>query len=81
MSDAPDRAPGRYALYSASDKKRFWCTVECSSCREETRVSYVELAALMFPVHFHLPLIRYHSSWLRCPSCGERTWVKIHLDR
>ena len=76
-----ERTPGRYALYSASEKKPFSCTIECSSCREETRVSYVELAALMVPIHFHLPLIRYHSSWLRCPSCGERTWVRIHLNR
>jgi uncharacterized protein with PIN domain len=81
LGDDDERTLGRYALYSASERKAFSCTVECSSCREETRVSYLELAALMFPVHFHLPLIRYHSSWLRCPSCGERTWVKLHLDR
>lgn len=76
-----DRTTGRYALYSAPERSAFSCTVECSACREETRVSYVELAALMFPVHFHLPLIRYHSSWLRCPACGDRTWMRIHLGR
>lgn len=77
----PDRSKGRYALYSATERSNFSCTVECSGCREETRVSYLELAALMFPVHFHLPLIRYHSSWLRCPACGERTWMRIHPGR
>ena len=74
-------SPGKYALYSASERKRLSCTVECSACREETRVSYLELAALMFPVHFHLPVLRYHYSWMRCPACGRRTWVRIHVSR
>lgn len=72
---------GRLALYSASERKTFSCTVECSSCREETRVSYVELAALMFPLHFHVPLLRYHWSWFKCPACGDRTWMRIHVNR
>ncbi len=82
MTGPGSSTPGKYALYSAAEEKRpFSCTVECSSCREETRVSYVELAALMFPVHFHVPLLRYHFSWFRCPSCGKRTWLRVHLDR
>jgi predicted RNA-binding Zn-ribbon protein involved in translation (DUF1610 family) len=35
----------------------------------------------MFPLHFHLPFVRYHHSWFRCPACGQRTWVRIHFDR
>jgi hypothetical protein len=73
---------GKRALYSATERRPLTCTVECSRCREETRVGYLELAALLFPVHFHLPpFLRYHHSWLRCPSCGHRTWVRIHLNR
>lgn len=73
---------GRYALYSATERRPFTCTVECSSCREETRVSYLELAALMFPLNAHLPpFLRHYSSWFRCPACGRRTWLRIHLDR
>ena len=79
MSDAD---LGKHALYSAGERRPLTCTVECSQCREETRVGYLELAALLFPVHFHLPpFLRYHHSWLRCPSCGRRAWVKIHLNR
>ncbi len=74
-------SPGKYALYSSSERTSLTCTVECSSCREETRVSYLELAALMFPVHLHLPMLRYHHSWFRCPACGRRTWVRLHFDR
>ena len=72
---------GKYALYSASQREPFTCTVECSSCREETRVNYIELAALLWPVHLHFPLIRYYHSWFRCPACGRRTWLRVHFNR
>ena len=76
-----DPVPNKHTLYTKSERRPNTCTVECSACREETRVNYIELAALLFPVHFHLPFIRYHQSWLRCPSCGKRTWVRLHFDR
>ncbi|MEA2447795.1 MAG: hypothetical protein QOK47_1432 [Actinomycetota bacterium] len=76
-----DDVPSKHALYTKSDRKARTLTVECSACREETRVSYLELAALLFPVHVHVPLVKYHHSWMRCPACGRRTWVRLHLDR
>ncbi len=76
-----DEVPSKHALYTKTERKPRTCTVECSRCREETRVSYLELAALLFPIHVHLPLLRYHHSWMRCPACGKRTWVRVHLDR
>ena len=75
-----DRAT-KYVLYSSTERKPHSCTVECSSCREETRVTYVELAALLFPIHFHVLPLRYHTSWFRCPACGTRTWMRIHMSR
>ena len=78
MSDA---VPTKHALYTKSERKSGTCTIECSSCREETRVSLIELAALLFPINFHVPLLKYHHSWMRCPACGKRTWVRIHIDR
>lgn len=80
MNEASDR-PGKHVLYSASERKSFSCTVECSSCREETRVNYVELAALLFPLHLHLPGLSYYFSWMKCPACGRRTWVRLHFKR
>jgi uncharacterized protein with PIN domain len=76
-----DEVPNKHSLYTQAERKPRTLTIECSACREETRVSYLELAALMFPVHFHVPLVKYHHSWMRCPSCGRRTWVRLHLDR
>lgn len=81
MTEQGSRAADRYSLYTRTERRSRTCTIECSSCREETRVSFLELAALLFPVHFHVPLMRYHHSWMRCPSCGQRTWVRIHFDR
>lgn len=81
MTSVDPDIPTRHILYSKTEKKSFTCTVECSSCREETRVNYLELAALMWPINFHLPLVRYHWSWFRCPACGRRTWLRVHLDR
>ena len=81
MTGPGGSTPGKYALYSATERRPFTCTVECSACREETRVSYVELAALLFPLHFHGPLLRAYPSWFRCPACGRRTWLRIHLGR
>lgn len=79
MRDSERR--GKYALYSVTERRPFTCTIECSECREESRVSYLELAALLWPVHFHLPVIKYHHSWFRCPACGRRTWLRVHFDR
>ena len=76
-----DRPMGKHALYSAAERKPRTLTVECSACREETRVSYIELAALLFPFHFHVPVMKYHHSWFKCPACGRRTWLRVHLDR
>jgi hypothetical protein len=40
-------------------------------------VSPRRLATLALP-SVHLPMIRRdHPSWMRCPACGKRTWVKI----
>lgn len=78
---AERRGRGKYALYSAAERRPFTCTVECEDCREETRVNYLELIALMVPVSLHLPWLRRYHSWFRCPACGRRTWQRVHLDR
>ena len=84
MSQAPGpgaSTPGKHALYTDSERRSGTVTVECSDCRDETRVSFIELAALCFPLHFHLPGMKYHSSWMKCPACGRCTWVRIHISR
>ena len=70
---------GRQALYSTVTEPPApgAVTVECSNCLEKTAVTPRQLVALALP-SLHLPLIRRgHSSWMRCPACHRRTWVKL----
>ena len=70
---------GRSSLYSLSPQAPApgAVTVTCSECGETTTVSPRRLAALALP-SLHLPLLRRdHPSWMRCPACDRRTWVKI----
>jgi hypothetical protein len=70
---------GRQALYSTVVEAPApgTVTVECSACLEKTAVTPRRLVALAVP-SLHLPLLRRgHSSWMRCPACHRRTWVRL----
>jgi hypothetical protein len=72
---------GRRALYSVADQSPCLgsATIECSSCERISVVTPRRLLTLAAP-SLHLPLIkRRHSSWMRCPACGDRTWVRLRL--
>lgn len=79
--DFEDRDPlGRMALFSdpepqpESGPSLF---VECSSCLAITPVSPLSLVRGAFPFSVHLPVIRRYHSWMRCPACGRRAWVRV----
>jgi uncharacterized protein with PIN domain len=69
---------GKMALFSgdAADRPFGTLFMECSSCGRETPVSAIEAAKAALPLSVHIPFRRYHS-FLRCPSCGRRTWVRM----
>lgn len=72
---------GRGALYSVTTQPPApgAITVTCSRCGQSSAVSPRRLAKLALP-SVHLPLLRRdHPSWMRCPACGRRTWVKVVL--
>jgi hypothetical protein len=73
---------GRRALYSgavAQAPALGAVTVECSDCRQATVVTARGLVRLAMP-SVHLPVLRRdHPSWMRCPACGRRTWVRVRL--
>jgi hypothetical protein len=80
--ERPERDPeGWSALFSAAPSQRplGMVTLECSACREETPVTGLELARLAFPFFLVLPLRRDHWALLRCPACGQRTWIRPHV--
>ena len=72
---------GRQSLYSISGQPPApgALTISCSSCREQSLVTPRQLVLLALP-SLHLPLVRRgHPSWMRCPACDRRTWVKVVL--
>jgi hypothetical protein len=72
---------GRASLYSVAEQPPApaTVTVECSSCEATTAVTPRQLVALAMP-SVHLPVVRRnHSSWMRCPACGRRTWVRVTI--
>jgi hypothetical protein len=73
---------GRMALYSIEQKPRATGTliVECSSCRREKPVTVIELMLAALPFSIHLPVIRRFHSYMRCPSCGRRTWLRVRWE-
>ena len=76
----PERDPmGRMALFSSQARASPTGTllVDCSACRRETPVSPAQLVRAAFPFSVHLPLLRRYHSFMRCPACGRRTWVRV----
>jgi uncharacterized protein with PIN domain len=76
----PDRDPlGKMVLFSSQGRQPFAGTflVDCSSCHRETPISPLQLLRSAFPLSVHLPLLRKYHSFVRCPACGRRTWVRV----
>jgi hypothetical protein len=77
----PSDPEGRRALYSVAGQSPSLgaVTIDCSSCERTSVVTPRRLLGLAAP-SLHLPLIRReHPSWMRCPACGHRTWVRVRL--
>ncbi|HYU58994.1 MAG TPA: hypothetical protein VEO00_13245 [Actinomycetota bacterium] len=75
---APDPL-GKMALYSGVGPERPFGTflVDCSACRRETAVRPADLLRAALPVSLHLPVVRRYPSYMRCPSCGRRAWLRV----
>jgi hypothetical protein len=72
---------GRRSLYSVADQAPALgaVLVDCSACRRVSTVTPRRLMGLA-AVSLHLPLLkRGHSSWMRCPACQRRTWVRLTI--
>ena len=78
-SDGQPDAEGRRALFSTGPEQpaRGTVTVDCSRCGTATVLSATQAARLVVP-SVHLPVLRReHPSWLRCPACRRRSWVRL----
>jgi hypothetical protein len=75
---------GKRALFSAgSDEPDVpplgTITIHCSRCDSTSALTPRQALAAALP-SVHLPFLRGdHPSWMRCPACGRRTWVRLGL--
>ena len=73
---------GRMALFSEIEPQEpatGWLWIECSSCLKETPVSPLDLVKAALPFSVHLPLVKRYHSYLRCPACERRAWVRVNV--
>jgi hypothetical protein len=78
-SVAPVDVQGKSALFSraAVSPSLGSVAITCSECHTATVVSYGQAVKLAVP-SVHLPLVRRaFPSWMRCPACAGRHWVRI----
>jgi len=78
-------AEGKRALFSAAfDEPEVpplgAITVHCSGCDTTSVLTPRQALTAALP-SLHLPFVRRgHPSWMRCPACGRRTWVRLGLQ-
>jgi uncharacterized protein with PIN domain len=72
---------GKRALFSTAAPRPATgsVVVECSLCGVATVLSARQAVRAALP-SLHLPLVkREFSSWMRCPACSRRTWVRLRF--
>ena len=54
-------------------------SISCSRCGATEVVSLTHFARLALP-SLHVPVLRgEHPSFIRCPACNRRSWVKLEI--
>ena len=78
MSEKQFDPQGKAALYSNAARPEGRFSLECSSCNANSKVGLAKLGLLQLPVSFTIPF-RYHHTWMRCPACSQRTWMRVKV--
>ena len=80
VSSASVDVQGKAALFSgaASAPSLGSVAISCSRCHNATIVSYARAARLSLP-SLYVPLRREYPTWMRCPACDERRWVRLRF--
>lgn len=76
-----DDHQGKRALFSGADQPPSVgsVAVDCPKCDRRSVISVVRLAKLALP-GLYLPVPgSSHRAWIKCPACGERSWVSVSL--
>ena len=67
---------GREALFSTGPRQFGTVVVDCSACKVRSRTSLADIGLRLFTGSAWLPG-REYSHWMRCPTCGHRTWCSV----
>jgi hypothetical protein len=67
---------GKDALYSTGPRQAGTVVVTCSSCEARSRINLTDLGLRWLSGSLWLPG-RRNGHWMRCPSCGDRTWCSV----
>lgn len=67
---------GKTSLFSGEPRMDGPFLLECSGCGRNSRVTAGRLLRLALPLNMTIPF-RYHHTWMKCPACEERRWVRI----
>lgn len=72
---------GKRALFSTAPAVPAFgsITLDCSGCGARSVLSVRQTLRAALP-SVHLPLLHgRYSSWMRCPACGRRRWVRARV--
>jgi hypothetical protein len=67
---------GKAALYSTGPRRSGTVVVACSGCKARTRINISDLGLRWLGGTVWIPG-RRNGHWMRCPSCGKRTWCSV----
>jgi len=67
---------GRQALFSAPPRRKGTVLIECSRCQGRRPVPVIDLGRHLVP-SIWVPG-RPFPRLMRCPTCGERSWCRVH---
>lgn len=76
-STVGDDPYGRHIFFNgvpAEGKGHF--RVECSRCGTRTRLTLPRVLRAQFPMAIWVPVMR-NAHYMLCPSCGQRSWIKL----
>lgn len=79
VEEPSPRAAARLAMFSEAHAPPPLgaVTLTCSRCRQRTRVTLAAAFRAALP-SVHLPL-RAYPSWMRCPACRRRSWMRVSI--
>jgi len=67
---------GRDALFSTGPRQAGTVVVTCSGCEARSRINLTDLGLRWLTGSAWIPG-KKNGHWMRCPSCGRRTWCAV----